>query len=74
MPKSQVGMSMFNGAVTIPVSAAAKIGSALVHADELTSPDGHQFDHAALAVLLQDPEVTSFLRLLGPLVPKKRKQ
>lgn len=54
------------------VSLLVKIGSAVVHADELCSPKGHQFDKAALDTLLQDPEVKEWIKAMGPFLPLKR--
>lgn len=56
------------------VSLLAKIGSIVVHADELTSDGGHEFDAAALRDLLRDPDVTAWLDAMSQaaLVPKKR--
>lgn len=39
----------------------SKLGSIAVHAEELTSPTGHDFDKIALDSLLSDPEVTEWL-------------
>jgi hypothetical protein len=51
-----------------------KLGSIIVHADELLSPDGHHFDREALAQVLADPEVAEWLRGMGEmaLIPLKR--
>lgn len=38
-----------------------KLGCIAVHAEELISPDGHEFDKEALRGLLQDAEVRRFL-------------
>ena len=52
-----------------------KLGSIAVHAQELVSPDSHQFDHAALASLLTDPEIRAWLIEMDTLalVPKMRR-
>jgi hypothetical protein len=54
----------------------AKLGSIAVHADELTSKDGHEFGAAALRSLLSDPEIVSWLDAMAQfaLVPRKRVQ
>jgi hypothetical protein len=57
----------------IPLSLAMKLGSIAVHAEELLSPDGHEFDKVALDNLLQDPEVKSWIEAMGPMLPRKRK-
>lgn len=51
-----------------------KLGSIAVHADELLSPSGHQFDRAALASLMDDAEVREWLALMdsAAMLPKKR--
>jgi len=50
----------------------AKLAAIVVHADELTSPGGHEFDAAALRALVQDPDVVRWIKSLGPLAPLKR--
>ena len=51
-----------------------KLGSIIVHAAELASSDGHEFDRIALASLMRDPEVIAWLGAMGDmaLVPLKR--
>jgi hypothetical protein len=56
----------------IPLSLAMKLGSIAVHAEEFLSPDGHEFDKAALDTLLQDPEVKDWIKVMGPMLPRKR--
>lgn len=44
------------------VTLLCKLGSIVVHADEMTgSPDAHQFDVIALRTLLEDPDVKAWL-------------
>lgn len=52
----------------------AKIGSILVHADEMLSPDGHAFDQHALRGLLADQDVKDWVARMTriALVPRKR--
>jgi hypothetical protein len=52
----------------------AKLGSIIVHAEEMASPDGHPFDRAALLSLLADPEVRTWLKDMDAiaLLPKRR--
>ena len=52
----------------------AKIGSLIVHAEEMISEDGHAVDRAALASGLLDTEVQDWLRAMGEMamVPVKR--
>lgn len=52
----------------------AKLGAIAVHAEEYLSPDGHSVDKTALENLLADEEVQTWLKSMGALVPKKRKQ
>lgn len=54
------------------LSLLAKLGSVAVHADELLSPDVHSFDRTALEQILRDPEVTAWIKAMGPLLPRKR--
>ena len=49
-----------------------KLGSIAVHAEELLSPTGHEYDLAALRTLLTDKEVTLWLKRMGPFLPVKR--
>ncbi len=58
--------------MNISISLASKLASAVVHADELTSPQGHQFDVDALRGIIKDPEVVAWLKSLGALAPVKR--
>lgn len=57
------------------ITLLAKIGSALVHADEMLSPDGHTFDRDALKGLITDPEVQAWIDAMNKmaLLPKKRR-
>ena len=50
----------------------AKLAAIVVHADELTGPDGHQFDAAAIRALVADAEVSAWVKSLGALAPVKR--
>jgi hypothetical protein len=51
-----------------------KIGSMVVHAEELLSPGGHAFDKAAFDALAKDPEVVEWMTDMTRLgyIPKKR--
>lgn len=55
-------------------SLLCKLGSVIVHADELLSPDGHDFDRVALGVVLNDPEVKTWLEQMTKMgfIPLKR--
>lgn len=53
-----------------------KLGSIVVHADELTSPDGHEFDKIAIRGLLDnDLDIQQWIKEMGKqsLLPRKRK-
>lgn len=52
-----------------------KLASVAVHADELMSPDGHQFDKAALESVLRDEEVAEWIAVMTKegMAPVKRK-
>lgn len=51
-----------------------KLGSIIVHADELLSPHGHEFDREALKALVADKDVQAWLAGMGELamIPLKR--
>lgn len=49
-----------------------KLGSIVVHADELTEPGGHEFDHTTIRTLLTDPDVQKWIKDMGVLLPLKR--
>lgn len=50
-----------------------KLGSALVHADEFLSPDGHPFDKDSFERMLQDPDVQEWIKGMGAMLPQKRR-
>jgi len=56
-------------------NALIKIGSALVHFDELTSIDGHPYDKVAAKTALEDEEVQNWLNKMADLalLPQRRK-
>jgi hypothetical protein len=45
-------------------SLLCKLSSIAVHADELLSPKGHDFDKTALLQVLQDPEVQDWIKAM----------
>ncbi len=51
-----------------------KLGSIIVHQQELSSANGHYMDKAALDSLLSDPEVIAWMKEMDSmaLLPKKR--
>lgn len=44
-----------------PIGLLVKLGSIIVHADELTQPGGHEVDATAIRSLLADREVAAWL-------------
>ena len=58
---------------TPSLALLSKLGSITVHAEEMLSPDDHEFDRVALGALLADPEVQQWIKSMGALLPKKRK-
>jgi hypothetical protein len=58
------------------LSLLVKLGSIVVHAQELLSPDGHQFDRIALDALMSDAEVRQWMKEMdaAAMLPKKRKE
>ena len=52
----------------------SKLGSIIVHADELVSPRGHAFDREAMRGLLSDSEVVEWLKMMDrlALLPVRR--
>lgn len=51
-----------------------KLGSIVVHTEEMLSPKGHEFDKIALKSLLDDLEVVAWLKEMDKqaFLPKKR--
>lgn len=57
----------------LSMSLAVKLGSVVVHADELTSPQGHRFDSSTLRSLVEDSEIQEWLDSFSSgLLPAKR--
>lgn len=52
----------------------SKLGSIMVHAEEMLSPDGHSFDRTALESATNDPEVVAWREQMDAmgLIPVKR--
>lgn len=57
-----------------PASVLVKLGSIMVHAEELIEPGAHPFDLEALKTLLGDPEVLEWRKAADELalLPVKR--
>ena len=55
-------------------SLLCKLASVAVHADEMLSDGGHEFDRAALLSALSDPEVRDWIAAMTKLAlaPQKR--
>ena len=55
-------------------SLLCKLGSIVVHVEELLSPSGHPFDRDALLALLADAEVRAWLAQMdaAAMLPNKR--
>lgn len=56
------------------LSLLVKLGSIVVHVEELLSPKGHPFDETAIRGLLSDPEVQEWLTKMDRMgfMPKPR--
>lgn len=52
-----------------------KLGSAIIHADEFLSDDGHPYDRVAFEELLRDPDVVEWVAAMNAMamLPVKRK-
>ena len=63
-------------ALTPSPAVVVKMASAVVHFEEWLSPDGHEFDLAALKSILADPEIREWLKDMQGLglLPVKRKR
>ena len=57
-----------------PLALLVKLGSIMVHVEEASSVDGHEFDWVALRGLLADPEVLEWRKAMDAagFLPKKR--
>ena len=55
-------------------SILVKLSSLVVHIEEFFSPDGHEFDKAAINTLLGDSELCAWLKQMGKMgfLPVKR--
>ena len=66
--------SLTTGYLTPSTQLLSKLGSIVVHADELLSSDGRFLDREVLLNLLNDPEVKAWIKSMGPLLPVKRRK
>ncbi len=67
-------MSKSEGPLKPSAQLLIKLGSIVVHVDEMISAKGHPYDALALTSLLQDPQVKEWINQMDALalVPKKR--
>ena len=56
----------------LTLGLAVKLGSIVVHADELTGPDGRELDCQVIRQALEDTEVVAWIKDMGCLLPVKR--
>jgi hypothetical protein len=49
-----------------------KLGSIIVHAEEMISPAGHAVDREALKALLANEDVQQWIKEMGVFLPLKR--
>ncbi len=49
-----------------------KLGSIIVHAEEMMQPDGHDFDRVAMETLLADRDIRNWIDGMGAMLPLKR--
>lgn len=63
-------------ALAPPPALLIKLGSIIVHYEEMLSPGGHGLDKIALDDLLNDAEVKDWLETMdrGAFLPKKRSE
>lgn len=54
------------------LSVLCKLASIAAHVEEMLSAKGHAYDRIALQQLLDDAEVKSWMKQMGPYVPVKR--
>jgi hypothetical protein len=54
------------------VALLSKIGSIVVHAEEMLSAKGHEYDRQAILSGLQDPELREWIKAMGAFLPQKR--
>jgi hypothetical protein len=56
------------------LTVLVKLGSIVVHAEEIISPNRHQFDISAMQTLLDDPEIKEWIAAMDKkaFLPRKR--
>ena len=58
--------------LTPDLSTLCKLGSIIVHVEEMLSSKGHPFDQIALQAILDDPDVQTWIKAMGTYLPVKR--
>ena len=54
------------------LTTLVKLGSIVVHVEEMLSPKGCEFDKIAIESLLKDPEIVEWIKAMGVYLPVKR--
>lgn len=72
MPLNKLKREGTDAALNPSPQLLSKLGSIVVHCDELLSPKGRFLDLDAARPLLLDPEVQQWIKDMGPLLPVKR--
>ena len=59
-----------------PIGLLVKLGSIVVHVDEMLSPDGHEFDRGAVEIGMADSELKAWIAAMTKLamLPVKRRK
>ena len=70
-PDQTISYALANTKI-LSLDLAVKIGSIVVHADELTGPDGRELDRQEIRYALEDVEVIKWIKDMGCLLPVKR--
>ena len=58
--------------LTPDLSTLCKLGSIVVHVEEMLSSKGHRFDRIVLQAILDDPDVQQWVKAMGVYMPVKR--
>lgn len=70
-PDQTLGHDLANTKI-LTLALAVKLGSIVVHADEITGPDGRELDRQVIRQALADAEVIQWIKDMGCLLPVKR--
>lgn len=71
-PKLKKEMALQNAAMNPSLVLLVKLGSLIVHTDEMLSDDGRDVDKHTVKGLLADPEVIKWIADMGSMLPRKR--